>query len=220
MAEPRPDTPRRPLRARGLSRYEALLDAVDALVRDRPPASISLQDVAREAGAPLASVYHYFPNSTAALLGLAQRHHRRFEAVYEEPIAAVPEAWTELNRLWAARARRVYETHPTTMRLFLGADVAGRVRDADLSANRRFGEHQYRLLRQHFLIPEDPGLVDKLAIGVTISDAIWSLSYIRHGRLTDGMVEEAARAKEAYLAAFIPLRAARRTEAATAAPEG
>ncbi|MBP0496151.1 TetR/AcrR family transcriptional regulator [Pararoseomonas indoligenes] len=212
MVETRPDTPRRPLRARGRSRYEALLDAVDALVRQGPPASISLQDVAREAGAPLASVYHYFPNSTAAFLGLAQRYHRFFEAVYEEPIPEMPETWPGLNRLWAARGRRVYETHPATMRLFLGADVAGRIREADLDANRRFGEHQYRLLRQHFLIPEDPSLVDRLAIGVTISDSIWSLSYIRHGRLTDEMVEEAARAKEAYLAAFIPPRAARRGE--------
>jgi hypothetical protein len=45
---------------------------------------------------------------------------------------------------------------------------------------------------------------------VTITDAIWSLSYIRNGRLTDDMVEEAIQANEAFLAAYIPLRAGRR----------
>ena len=207
MAKTYPDGPRQPLRARGRSRYEALLDAADQLLLDRPPGLVSLQDVARQAKAPLASVYHYFPSTTAIFLGLAQRYHVLFEAVYDEPIPAPPATWPELNRLIAQRGRRVYETHPTTMRLFLGADIGGRIREADLDANRRFGERQYRLLRQHFLIPDDPGLIEKLALAVTISDAIWSLSYIRHGRLTDAMVEEATRAKEAYLAAYIPLRA-------------
>ncbi|WP_147425904.1 TetR/AcrR family transcriptional regulator [Teichococcus wenyumeiae] len=212
MTETRPDMPRQPLRARGRSRYEALLDAVDALLADSPPALISLQDVARQAKAPLASVYHYFPNSTAAFLGLAQRYHSLFEAVYEEPIATVPDSWPELIRLLIQRSRRVYDAYPTTMRLFLGADVAGRIREADLDANRQFGQHQYKLLRQYYVIPEDPSLIEKLAISVTITDAIWSLSYIRHGRLTDEMVEEAVQAKEAYLAAYIPLRARRREE--------
>jgi AcrR family transcriptional regulator len=210
MTETRPDMPRQPLRARGRSRYEALLDAVDALLRNSPPALISLQDVARQAQAPLASVYHYFPNSTAAFLGLAQRYHSLFEAVYEDPIATVPETWPELIRLLIGRSRGVYDAYPTTMRLFLGADVAGRIREADLDANQRFGQRQYELLRRYFLIPEDPRLIDKLAISVTITDAIWSLSFIRNGRLTDEMVEEAIQAKEAYLAAYIPLRAGRR----------
>jgi AcrR family transcriptional regulator len=211
MNNQRAELPRQPLRSRGRSRYGALLDAADKLLVDRPPALISLQDVARQAKAPLASVYHYFPSSAAIFVGLAERYHVMFEALYDEPVSRVPPTWPELSRLLARRSRALYDRHPTTMRLFLGADIGGKIREVDLDANRRLGERQYKLIRENFLVPDEAELIDKFAIAVTLSDAIWSLSYIRHGRITEELAEEAALAKENYLASYIPLRARRRS---------
>ncbi|WP_419897060.1 TetR/AcrR family transcriptional regulator [Roseomonas sp. USHLN139] len=208
--EPRAETPRQPQRARGHARFETLLNAADQLLREQPAATISLQDVARLAEAPLASVYHYFPNPTALFLGLAQRYVLAFDTLYASPVERIPDNWPALCRILWSRARQFYEENPAAMRLFLGPDVGLKIREADLESNNRLGRRQHDLVQRHFHIPDDPELLRRFALSITISDSIWSLSYIRHGGITDAMAREAADAREAYLALYIPLRAARR----------
>jgi AcrR family transcriptional regulator len=48
-----------------------LLDVVDAMLAEHDATTISLNSVAERACAPLASVYHYFLNKIALLVGLA-----------------------------------------------------------------------------------------------------------------------------------------------------
>jgi AcrR family transcriptional regulator len=218
-AADRTEAPRQPRRARGHARYEALLNAGDALLREHDAAAISLQDLAREAAAPLASVYHYFPNPAALFLGLAQRYVMAFDALYAAPLRRVPDNWPALCRLLWNRARGFYEANPAAMKLFLGPDVGWRIRQTDLESNIRLGQRQLDLVRRHFHIPDDPALLQRFALSITISDSIWSVSYIRHGRITDAMAREAADAREAYLALYLPLRAPRR-DAAAGAPSG
>ncbi|WP_160000095.1 TetR/AcrR family transcriptional regulator [Roseomonas sp. 18066] len=209
-AEERAETPRQPQRARGHARFEALLNAAEALLREQDAAAISLQDVARLAEAPLASVYHYFPNPSALFLGLAQRSLLAFDDLYARPVGRVPDSWPALCRILWNRARLFYEENPAAMKLFLGPDVGWKIRQTDLESNSRLGQRQHELVRQHFHIPDDPEMARRFALSITISDSIWSLSYIRHGTITDAMAKEAADAREAYLALYIPLRAARR----------
>ena len=53
--------------------YEALLDAVDALVLERGFAAVSLRDIAARAGVARTAVYNYAPDKTALLVAAAQR---------------------------------------------------------------------------------------------------------------------------------------------------
>ena len=67
-----------------------------------------------------------------------------------------------------------------------------------------------RKLVQHFAMEAGPALEEAFAIAVTVSDAIWSLSFARHGRIEPALAEEAMRARLAYLrlyvGAFVPKR--------------
>ena len=133
-----------------------------------------------------------------------------FDTLYASPVESIPDNWPALCRILWSRARQFYEENPAAMRLFLGPDVGLKIREADLESNNRLGRRQHDLVQRHFHIPDDPELLRRFALSITISDSIWSLSYIRHGGITDAMAREAADAREAYLALYIPLRAARR----------
>ena len=211
-SEANPLLPRKPQRARGKARYEILLDAADAALAEHNGSEITLLDAASRAGVPLASVYHYFPSNVALLVGLARRYFRDFERLMA--ISAPHdrlETWMDLCRLHAAAGRQYYATHPAAMRLLLGADCGTQVRQNDLDANLRFAAMQYRAYCRHFVLPPGQYAIDRCAIAITISDAIWSLSYSRYGCITDAMAEEALQARFAYLLLYLPERAEKRT---------
>ncbi len=198
-------------RARGQARQETLLDAADQLLLEREASQISLQDVSQAADTPLASVYHYFANAPALFESLANRHLKRIETIYDQELSpAQTGTWQDMLRGFSDLARAYYNGNPAVMRLFLGPDVGWRIRQSDLETNIRFGRRQYSLLQRAFHIPEDRLLPEKLAMSLSIADAVWSVSYIRFGNVTDAMAEEAFRARFAYLGLYIPHYAFRR----------
>lgn len=206
-------TPRQPKRARGLARFERLLDAAELLLGSGSTDALTLASVAAMARVPLASVYHYFPSIVALLSGLARRYFEDFERLMDVRLPhATLRSWTDLCRAHAAAGRRYYETHPAAMRLLLSADCGTQVRLSDRAMNLRFAEAQYRAYCRHFLMPPGKYPVERCAIAITISDSVWSLSYDRHGRITDALAEEALSARLAYLCLYLPARSEKRDE--------
>jgi hypothetical protein len=61
-------------------------------------------------------------------------------------------------------------------------------------------------------------LLEKFVEMIVINEAIWALSYHRHGRITDEMAERARLARVSYAQTF--LRAPRTASAARASPAG
>jgi AcrR family transcriptional regulator len=78
---PKPAFPRKPERANGRLRYEALLDAAEHLLQREGPAALTIKRLAQEAGVPMASVYHFFPGPAAVPVGLAERYSLGFQEV-------------------------------------------------------------------------------------------------------------------------------------------
>jgi AcrR family transcriptional regulator len=208
-----PMLPRDPQRARGRLRYEKLLDAAASLLGNGDGSTVTLNDAATLAGVPLASVYHYFPSNTALLVGLARRYFRDFEDLMDVRVPhSSLRSWTDLCRAHAAAGRHYYERNTSAMRLLLGAGFGAPIRQSDLAANLRFASAQYHAYNRHFVMPTGDYPVEHCAVAITISDSIWSLSYNRHGRITDALAEEALAARLAYLRLYLPERAEKRLE--------
>lgn len=190
--------------ARGRARMEKILDAADLVIRRQAGTDVSLQQVAEEARLPPASLYHYFSTSQSLLMGLTRRYLAGFEALALRPI---PHArlthWSDLSAIHAEMSLRFYHEHPVAMRLFLGPGTGWEIRAADLSANRRIGGIYYRKLIQHFVVAESAALEQAMAVSVTISDAVWALSFARGGQVEPDMAAEALRAKLAYLRLYV-----------------
>jgi AcrR family transcriptional regulator len=207
--------PRKPRRAAGRARYEVLLNAAEAALDTQRIGSIGLQDIAERAECPLASVYHYFPNVSAVFVGLADRYRDLFLDVYRDPVdPATLGRWSDLVRIYSERSRQIYLRNPAAMQLLLGPEVGWQIRQSDIADNQRFACLQYDGLTFHFVVPPGDLVIQQIAISITISDAIWSLSYANSGTISEAMQSEALQARIAYLSLHIPPLAPRRGGAA------
>lgn len=191
-------------RARGRMRVEKILDAADSMLQERTEIDVSLQEVAARAALPPASLYHYFSNSHALMLELAKRYVAAFELLAQEEVDhARLDTWQDLIHLHCERALRFYHDHPVAMRLFLGPETGWQIRSADLAANRRIGRIQYERLLAHFVVADSATLAAAFPVSMTIGDAVWALSFARHGEVTPEMAAESLRARLAYLRLYI-----------------
>ncbi|MFK4810974.1 TetR/AcrR family transcriptional regulator [Devosia sp. ZW T5_3] len=200
----RRSVPRRPLRARGVKRVEVLLDATEHLLAYSHNDDISLATIAEQAGVPLPSVYHFFPNRNAALVALAGRYHRDLANLARQPLDPEPSEWQDLIRMRQRNGARYLNRHPAALRLFMGAGVSVEVRHLDLRGNAALAVSRAEDLRQRFDCSGLLNLEFWLAVSIGIMDGIWAISYAEHGTIEDVYVAESSRAAIAYLRCFLP----------------
>ncbi len=67
--------------ARSRERVDQLLDAAEALVTAHGFDGLKMRELARSAGLPIASIYHYFPSNIAVLRALAEKHLLELQTV-------------------------------------------------------------------------------------------------------------------------------------------
>ena len=194
----------RPLRARGIRRVELLLDATERLLSRPQDEELSLANIAAEAGVPLPSVYHFFPNRNAILVALAGRYHRELAAFANEPLDPEPETWQETVRVRQVKGARYLNEHPAALRLFMGAGVSVEVRTLDLRGNATLAESRAADMRERFECAGLANLEYWLAVSIGLMDGIWAISYAEHGSITDDYVAESTRAAIAYLRCYLP----------------
>lgn len=202
---------RRPLRARGIKRVEVLLDATEYILAYSRNDEISLAAIAEQAGVPLPSVYHFFPNRNAALVALAGRYHRDLAELARQPLEPEPEGWQDMVRMRQRIGARYLNRHPAALRLFMGAGVSVEVRTLDLRGNATNAAARAADMRQRFECTGLDDLEHWLAVSIGLMDGIWAISYAEHGTITDEYVIESTRASIAYLRCYLPEFLPRRT---------
>ena len=200
-----PASGRRPAQKRGQVRVAALLDAADALLRDRDINDISLYDVAHAADVPPTSVYHFFPTKESIFVGLAERYLQIMHAALEAPIDHESlEHWRDLVALRYYRVVDYFNGSQNALKLFLGLALHSDVRRLDFQDIDSLAARTHQLMDQFFEMPyvRDPAF--KFSIAVSIYDGIWAASYARHGYITPKYAQEGLRAALAYLSTFLP----------------
>lgn len=202
---PAPASGRRPAQKRGQARVAALLDAADALLRDRDINDISLYDVAHAADVPPTSVYHFFPTKESIFVGLAERYLQIMHAALEAPIDHDRlEHWQDLVALRYYRVVDYFNGSQNALKLFLGLSLHSDVRRLDFQDIDTLAAGTHESMDQFFEMPyvRDPAF--KFSITFSIYDGIWAASYARHGYITPKYAKEGLRAALAYLSTFLP----------------
>lgn len=201
----RPAGLRRPSRGRGVLRYQALLEATEALLVDADPDVIGLYQIAEKAGVPPASVYHFFPTKEAAYQALAERYLEGLVRMHSEPIeAARIKTWQDLSAIDMRRAMDYYNARPPMLKILYGGYGGVGARNIDIVTNEKLARAAYRRLNQIFHVPHFPGEEMKAQIALGILDAIWTISVRLHGRITEEYYQEAFSACIAYRRLYMP----------------
>ncbi|MFM9977131.1 MAG: TetR/AcrR family transcriptional regulator [Sphingomonadaceae bacterium] len=195
-----PNTPRRPERANGRRRYEMLLDAAERLLERDSAAALTIQNLAREADVPMASVYHFFPSAPAVSIALSERYMAAFAELVMRPILGHQSmGWQAIIALLFRRAVRFYQQHPYAQTLVLGSDHSWQIRRADMANNRRLAQSVAQLIGDDFSHVTTAALIEAIVVSISMADGMFTLSIIEHGAVTPECGDEVALAVCAYL---------------------
>lgn len=198
-------SPRTPSRERGIERYEALLDSVDALLQTHDPDDIGLYQIAEHAEVPSASIYHFFPTKDAAFLGLVQRYLKDFEQLKGDPI---PDeylySWQGVVDWDLRRSVDFYRRHEPAMKLFLGQYGGIETSRAEAVYHEKMASQAYRRLERFFEMPKLRDPAKLFYVSTEIVDAVLSISYLKFGMISEEYHLEAFRAAVAYCRLMLP----------------
>jgi len=201
----RRDGPRTPSHGRGVIRYAALLDATEDLLMSLDPDAIGLYQIAERAGVPPASAYHFFPTKEAAYVGLARRYLEGLLEMHREPIEArLLKGWQDLMMIDMRRGMEFYNARPPMSKILYGGYGGVEAREIDGLAVVRMSNAHYRRLEKLFHMPfiRNPERISENRMGIL--DALWTLSFRRHGSITEEYLLEAHRACVAYTRFYLP----------------
>jgi AcrR family transcriptional regulator len=214
-------SPRTPSRIRGVQRYQALVDATEALLQDHSPEDVGLYQIAERAGVPPASVYHFFPTKEAAFFALAKRYLEWFQnSIYLPVDLARLTSWQDLMASDLRGTMTYYNSHPPALKLLYGGYGGLATKQADFIMIERQAGSLYRRYETAFHMPFVREPEKKFHLNINIMDAIWGYSYVRHGEITETYYEEALNACIAYCRLFLPDRVELRDEFKQVAKEG
>lgn len=197
--------PRVPSRGPGVLRYAALVDATEALLHEQSADEVGLYQIAERAGVPPASVYYFFPTKEAAFLALTRRYLDRFGTISEQPIpTSAAKSWQALLSHHLRLMMGLYNAHVPALKLILGGFGGESVKQADreFMEQAAAGLHQRYDAMFHLPFLRHPERTFLLMLEIT--DAIWAVSYIRHGTITDEYFQEALAATTGYFRTFLP----------------
>lgn len=196
---------RQPTQARGVAKFEMILDAANALIEVHQSPDISLYDVAKAAGVATGSVYHFFPTVESVFIALVQRYDQMFAALIRDiDPQAEDTGWQDLLVRHTERSREFINSSPSALMLMIGPLRTWQSRLVDTVGDARIAQAMVESYERHFVLPEHPQPEIILHHAIRILESLWELSYQQHGFVTEEMSRETNQAMIAYLGLYWP----------------
>lgn len=190
-------------RAPGRKRRQDLLSAAYDLLCEEEIENVSFRDIARRAGVPEGSAYHFFANRFDVFAELATVLNDEFCEAHEKPVpVAKRKTWNGLADYMVEIGARIYAGSRPARQLFIGGKTPLEVTQADRRNDRDVAAAMHRSFARYFEIPDTKEMRDGFYYFIEITDLMFSLSVVQHGKITPAMLKEAKRAGVAYLATY------------------
>ena len=190
---------------RGNARRKMLCIAASEMLAYTPVEELTFRAVAKKAGVPEGSAYHFYANKYDLLSDVISDISEDFLAAHA---AAIPDgtinAWRDLADLVIQRGADVYATSPAALRLCLGGHVPEEVKRRDRINNRRVSRTISDLFDRYFVMPPIHNRDNVFYYAIELGDLMFSLSVAEHGDISESMLAEAKRVVQAYLGAYLP----------------
>ena len=189
----------------GRARRQKLLAGAKKLSETQPINDITLAAVCEEAGIPRASAYHFFPNIEAIFLALRFLNAIEILEIVETVDIGNYDRWQGYLTALIDNCVTIFHNDETKAKLIYDTNTPDFEGDS-------FGEdidHQivdlvYKRLSERYEMPSFHDIQDTLLIAYSIINAIFTLSYRRHQKITNEYIQEANTAFIAYLRCYLP----------------
>ncbi len=191
-------------RRRGRERREKLVQAAYELLSERPIEEISFREIAERAEIPEGSAYHFYSNRFDIFAALANSLSEKFIVEHRKPVPiAKRENWQSLAEHLVDVGARVYKNNPPAMQLLIGGKTPPEIKQADRFNDKEVGKVMHAVLAEYIDIPDTEEMHNAFYYFIEITDLIFTLSVIEHGKITKEMLAEAKRAGVAYLGTYL-----------------
>ena len=191
-------------RAPGRKRRQQLLDAAYDLLCENEIEDISFRDIAKRAGIPEGSAYHFFANRFDLFAELAGVLSEKFSRAHERSVpASRRKTRRELIEHLVDVGARIYAKTPPARQLLIGGKTPFEVKQADRENDRDVADAMRKSCARYFDIPDTDEVRDAFYYFIEITDLMFTLSIVEHGKITPAMLKEAKRAGVAYLESYI-----------------
>ncbi len=191
-------------RAPGRRRRQQLLDAAYDLLCEHEIEDISFREIAKRAGVPEGSAYHFFANRFDLFAELAGVLSEKFSRAQERPVpASRRKTRRELVEYLVDVGARIYAKSPPARQLFIGGKTPFEVKQADRENDHNVADAMRKSFSRYFDIPDTDEVRDAFYYFIEITDLMFTLSVVEHGKITPAMLREAKRAGVAYLESYI-----------------
>lgn len=188
----------------GRERRQRLLEAAYDLLCEQPVEDISFRDIAKRADVPEGSAYHFFANRFDVFSALAKTLSDQFVEAHRKPVPkSSRKTWQNLAAYLVDVGAKVYAENPPARQLLIGGKTPPEVKQADRINDHAVGNVMYDVFSSHFDIPATDAMRDAFYYFIEITDLMFTLSVIEHGKITPEMLREAKRAGTAYLSTYI-----------------
>lgn len=197
----------------GRIRRQKLLTGAKKLSETKRINDISLADVCEEAGIPRASAYHFFPNVEAVFLAL--RFLNAIEMLdslsevkrlnydrWQGYITGIIDKAVVLFNEDVTKAKLIYEPNTPD---FVGESYGKKI-------DSQVAKLVYENLSSQYEMPDYSNIEDVLMITYGVINAVFTLSFRQHGKITEQFHQEAITACIAYLRCYLPEKLARKSE--------
>jgi AcrR family transcriptional regulator len=181
-----------------------LLKATYELLCVRPVEDISFRDIADKAGVPEGSAYHFFANRFDVFSALAEELSDQFIEAHRRKVPpSRRRSWQALAEHLVDVGAKVYAKNPPARQLLIGGKTPPEVKQADRINDRSVGNVMHEVFAEHFELPESDEMRNAFYYFIEITDLIFTLSVIEHGKITPAMLAEAKRAGIGYLGTYL-----------------
>jgi len=188
---------------RGVERRSHLLKAAFDLLCERDIEDISFRDIARRAGVPEGSAYHFYANRFDLYTALAGDLSKLFVTAHKCPIPENCKSdWRTLAKHFISTGVNVYRNNPPARQLLIGGKTPPQVKLTDRLNDREIARVMARIFTKYFSAQKETDLETVFYYFIEITDLVFSLSVIEHGEITDEMIQQAQFAGIGYLANF------------------
>lgn len=190
-----------PVQARATARVEALLDATAAVVEAKGIESLTTAMVAEWAGTSIGTVYRYFPDRVALLMGLARRNTERLGVRLSQALA------DDAHGDWMTALDAAFDTHLDAYREIPGYRA---VRTGDMIDTRSRTEPStsqvmldfiHETLRRRFGFPGGSAAHEALDHAIAIADALTLWAFVRDPHGETAIIDLARRLSTEHLVA-------------------
>ncbi|MEM7432169.1 MAG: TetR/AcrR family transcriptional regulator [Pseudomonadota bacterium] len=191
-------------RAPGRKRRQQLLDATAALLSEKEIEDVSFRDIAKRAGVPEGSAYHFFANRFDIFSALACELNEVFIKAHKKTVPASKRAQPrQLIEYMVDVGARIYGKSAPARQIFVGGKTPPEVKQAERRNDRDVADAMFDSYVRYFDIADSDETRNAFGYFIEITDLMFTLSIVEHGTITPRMLDEAKRAGVAYLETYL-----------------